>query len=286
MAGGMLLGTMGVFVEEAGQHPLVTVWFRCAFGALALLLWGLASGQAGQLRLPRSSWRVAVASGCLMLLNWGLFFAAIPRTSIGVATLVFHVQPVWVMVAGAWIWRTRVSRMQWLATLLALCGLALTTGLLGDLQTQAQPDARYGLGLLMCLGGSLSYAAVTLLAKTAHQASAYAMAWWQCMVGVVVLAWVPLVYGLPQQGATWAWLAGLGVLHTGMAYVLVFAGMARLALGRIAVLQFVYPLTAVLVDWAVYGRTLGPVQLGGVALMALALWSLRRPAPEAALAQA
>ena len=39
IAGGVLLGTIGVFVEEAGQHPLVTVWFRCAFGALALVAW-------------------------------------------------------------------------------------------------------------------------------------------------------------------------------------------------------------------------------------------------------
>jgi drug/metabolite transporter (DMT)-like permease len=94
---------------------------------------------------------------------------------------------------------------------------------------------------------------------------------------VLVLAWVPLVYGLPTQASAWAWLAGLGVLHTGLAYAVVFAGMARLALGKIAVLQFVYPLTAVLVDWAVYGRTLQPLQLAGVAIMALALWTIRRP---------
>ena len=51
------------------------------------------------------------------------------------------------------------------------------------------------------------------------------------------------------------------------------AGMALLPLGKIAVLQFVYPLTAVLVDWCVYGRTLNAVQLLGVALMAFALWT-------------
>ena len=32
---------------------------------------------------------------------------------------------------------------------------------------------------------------------------------------------------------------GLGVLHTGLAYVLMYAGMARLPTARIAVLQFV-----------------------------------------------
>lgn len=92
------------------------------------------------------------------------------------------------------------------------------------------------------------------------------------MAGRVLLAWWPPV------GPAWAWLAGLGVVHTGLAYVLLYAGMARLPTGRIAVLQFVYPAAAVLIDWAVYGRALGPVQIAGVALMGLALSSLRRAA--------
>ncbi|WP_287169215.1 EamA family transporter, partial [Pseudomonas sp.] len=95
IAGGVLLGTVGVFVQEAGQHPLVTVLFRCAFGALALLAWGLATGRVRELRVRGRSWPVVAATGVLMVLNWALFFAAIPRTSIGVATIVFHIQPVW-----------------------------------------------------------------------------------------------------------------------------------------------------------------------------------------------
>ena len=85
-------------------------------------------------------------------------------------------------------------------------------------------------------------------------------------------------HGLPAWGAAWAWLAGLGAIHTGLAYVLLYAGMSRLATSRVAVLQFVYPAVAILMDWLVYGRVLGPVQLLGVALMALALWSVRRSA--------
>lgn len=30
VGGGLLLGTLGVFLEEAGQSPLTAVWFRCA----------------------------------------------------------------------------------------------------------------------------------------------------------------------------------------------------------------------------------------------------------------
>lgn len=288
IAGGMLLGTIGVFVEEAGQHPLVTVWFRCAFGALALLAWCLATGRGRELLLSGKARWVACATGVLMVLNWALFFAAIPRTSIAVATVIFHIQPIWVIVFGALFLRAAISPLQWLATLAALAGLVLTTGLLDGTAAAAVNASNnsqgYLAGVLMCLGGSLCYAGVTLLANTQKAISPYAMALWQCLVGAVALAWAPWVLGWPPLGAAWGWLLGLGVLHTGLAYVVLFAGMARLGLGRIAVLQFVYPLTAVLVDWAVYGRTLSPVQLAGVGLMAAALWTLRRPGKAAASA--
>ena len=282
IAGGMLLGTVGVFVEEANQHPLVTVLFRCAFGALALLAWGLATGRMNELRLRGKGWWIACATGCLMVVNWALFFAAIPRISIAVATIVFHIQPVWIILFGALVLREAVSPRQWAATLAALCGLVLTTGLVGGAASQASWGSDYALGLLMCLGGSLCYAAVTILANTEKTITPYALAWWQCVTGVAVLAWVPFVFGWPDSASAWAWLAGLGALHTGLAYAILFAGMARLSLGRIAVLQFVYPLTAVLVDWGVYGRTLNAVQLAGVALMAAALWTIKQPKRDAA----
>lgn len=281
ITGGILLGTIGVFVEEAGQHPLVTVWFRCVFGALALVAWCLATGRGRELLLrhqAKSRW-VACATGVFMVLNWALFFAAIPRTSIAVATVIFHVQPIWVIVFGALFLRERIAPSQWAATLAALAGLVLTTGLLDGIPAGTADGGAYVAGVLMCLGGSFCYAAVTLLASRAPAPiSPFALALWQCLVGAVLLAWAPLAFGGPHTAAAWAWLTGLGVLHTGLAYVILFAGMARLALGKVAVLQFVYPLTAVLVDWAVYGRTLSPVQLGGVLLMAAALWTIRRPA--------
>lgn len=269
IAGGVLLGTVGVFVEEARQHPLVTVLFRCAFGALALLAWGLATGRMGELRVRGRSWPVVVATGVLMVLNWALFFAAIPRTSIGVATIVFHIQPVWIMLFGTLVLREAVAPRQVAAMLAALMGLVLTTGLLGG--DAAAWGTDHVSGLLMCLAGSLCYAAVTILAKTEKVVTPFALAWWQCAVGTVLLLWVPLVHGWPQAPSSWAWLAGLGVLHTGLAYAILFAGMARLTLGRIAVLQYVYPLTAIVLDWVVYGRALDAVQLAGVGLMAGAL---------------
>lgn len=274
IAAGLVLGTVGVFVEEAGQGPLMAVWSRCAFGALALLAWGAATGRLHELRLSGRAWLPALASGVLMLLNWGLFFAAIGRTSIAVATVVFHVQPLLVMAFAAWWWRERIGPLRAGAALLALLGLTLASGL-------AQPggaavDTRYLVGIAMCLGGAFSYAGVTLIAKAAPGVTAYALAFWQCAVGAVLLVAWPLADGAAVSGGSWLWLAGLGVVHTGLAYVLLYAGMARLPASRVALLQFVYPAAAIVVDRLVYGRALGAVQLLGVALMAAALLAVRR----------
>ena len=275
VVGGVLLGTIGVFVEEAAQHPLVTVWFRCVFGALALLLWSCATGRWKELRLRGRSIGIAMITGVLIVVNWGLFFAAISVTSIAVATVVFHIQPFWVMIFGAWFLRESVSPLQWSATLLALGGLVLATGLTpADIQP-GTVDAEYVYGLIMCLLGSLCYAAVTIIAKTEQRMTSFALAWWQCAVGGVILAWVPLIHGWPDHVSAWPWLLGLGVIHTGLAYTILFAGMAKLTLAKVALLQFVYPLTAIAVDWLIYGRVLDSAQMLGVGLMAIALWTIR-----------
>ncbi|HEX6703408.1 MAG TPA: DMT family transporter [Albitalea sp.] len=274
-AAGLLLGTLGVFVQEAAQHPLTTVWFRCAFGAAALLAWGAASGRLRELRLDAKGWRAVVTAGVLMISSWALFFAAIERTSIGLATVVFHVQPLWLMAWGAWRLGEPVSKAGAGGAAMALAGLALASGLVDD--GTSRLGAGHLAGIAMCLAASLCYTGVSLIAKTSRSASSFALAWGQCMVGVVALAWWPVAHGWPALGPAWGWLAGLGVVHTGLAYVLLYAGMSRLSSWRIAVLQFVYPATAIAMDWLVYGRALSAVQIGGVVLMALALLAAREP---------
>jgi drug/metabolite transporter (DMT)-like permease len=275
-AAGLIFGTVGVFVEEAQQDPLTTVWFRCAFGALALLLWSWWRGTSSQLRLQGSAWRIVLITGCLVVVMWSLFFASITRTSIAVATVVFHIQPLLVMTLGAWWLKEKVIAVQWSMSLLALLGLVLATGLFGSTQAAAAGSSSYVIGLAFCVGGALAYAIVTLIAKANRSVTPFALVTWQCIVGTVLLAWWPWVHGWSVQVTSLGWLAGLGVIHTGLAYLLVYTGMAKLSTGKIAALQFVYPATAVLVDWLVYGRTLSPVQLIGVAMMAVAIGVVSR----------
>ncbi|WP_439588855.1 DMT family transporter [Hydrogenophaga sp.] len=271
VAGGLMLGTLGVFLEEAGQSPLTAVWFRCAFGLLALTAWFAATRRWRELRLSGAARVAAVSAGVLAVVNWLLFFEAIERTSISVATVVVHVQPFLVMAFGAWWWKERITRAQAMAALASLIGLALASGWVDGALTGVGWSSSYLWGVGLALLNSVGYAALTLIANRARGVSPLALAWWQCAVGAVVLLWWPLTQGWPPAGPAWAWLAGLGVIHTGLAYVVLYAGVARLTAGRVAVLQFVYPASAVAVDWLVYDRALSPSQLVGVLVMLVAL---------------
>ncbi len=273
--GGLILGTMGIFVVQAAADPITTVAFRCAFGCLSLLVWGAMTHRLPELKLRGIALLGALATGLLMTLSWALHFAAIPKTSIGVSTVVFHIQPFWTMALGAWLLRERVSSAQIAAALLAFAGLVLTTGLLDGMTGAATLDASYMTGLLLSLAGSFVYAGVPLLAKALKSVSSFALSWWQCLVGATCTLWWPLFYGWPEEWHSIAWLVGLGAIHTGLAYAVMYAGFARLSTGRIAVLQFVYPMTAFIIDWQVYGHTLSPTQILGLALMGGAIWTVK-----------
>jgi drug/metabolite transporter (DMT)-like permease len=283
LLGSALLGTIGIFVHHAGADPLTTTWFRCAFGLLGLTLWVLLRRQTGYLRLARTTGPWVLSAGMLMVLSWGLFFTAIERTSVSVAIVLFQIQPMWVLVLGAFWLKESIGRQRIVSVSVAMLGLVLATGIpehtsLFGARDMFRPG--YWLGVNLCLIGAFCMACVTIIARRLRDLPAGILAWWQCALGTLVLwAW-PMKQGWPEWGMSWVWLAGLGLVHTALAYTLMYVGMARLNTGRIAVLQFVYPAVAIVIDWLFFDQRLSGVQLFGIALMLVAIGFAERAARE------
>jgi drug/metabolite transporter (DMT)-like permease len=267
-AAGVLIGTLGVCVREAGQNAWVTVWFRCVVGAVTISL--LASQFGWTLTLPRNgrAWLATLACGLLMTLTWVLFFASLGHLSIAVATVVFQVQPLILMAWGVMVLYERVSLPQWAAAVVALVGIALVA--LPPLRATLPDRASAWTGVVLCIGAAACFTGVTLIARRAT-VSPQCLAWSQCVIGAVCLSWAPVVHGLPPWGIAWAWLFDLGAIHTGLAYVLLYVGIRRINTVQVALLQFVSPIAAVLVDWWVYQRFLEAIQLVGLVLTIVAL---------------
>ncbi len=69
-------GTVGWPVLVLGQPPATVVFWRCAFGALAMLATCAALGQLKQGAISRRQLAFAILGGIATVLNWTLLFAA------------------------------------------------------------------------------------------------------------------------------------------------------------------------------------------------------------------
>ncbi|QEU92623.1 DMT family transporter [Streptomyces kanamyceticus] len=279
----MLSGTLGIFVVESGASAFNVVFFRVLFGALALGSYAFARGYFRDHGLTLKKLGLAALGGVFIVFNWVFLFKAYEATSISLATVVYHTQPFFLVLLSALVLRERLTRAQlgWLAT--AFAGLLLVSGV-------RPGDAGSLAGIGLALLAAVLYALSTLVTKRITGVRPHLIALVQVLVGIPLLLPFTDFGAMSGTGTGWAWLAGLGVIHTGLMYVLMYAAYAKLPTAKIAVLAFTYPAVAMVADWAVYGHHIGLVQALGVPLIVLA--SLRvtlaparaaRPAPRTAV---
>jgi hypothetical protein len=63
--------------------------------------------------------------------------------------------------------------------------------------------------------------------------------------------------------AVLGWLLGIGIIHTGIAWVIIYSAYPQLSTPVIGMLSFIYPIVAVVIDWAIYDHPLGLSRDGG-----------------------
>jgi drug/metabolite transporter (DMT)-like permease len=281
MAGAMLIsGTIGWFVLVSGQTVLDVVFWRCAIGAATLLLICGTMGflRPGLLTWTRFAW--AVVSGVAIVGNWVLLFAAYSRASIGIATAVYNTQPFMLVGLGALFLGERITldKMVWLV--LAFAGMLAITQQHGA-PAYGDGDA-YLLGIVLALGAAFLYAIAALVVKRLTGTPPHLIALIQVCTGVGLLAPFAQFSALSQPApSVWLTLSALGVVHTGLMYVLLYGAIQKLPTTITGALSFIYPIVAIMVDWFAFGHRLEWLQWLGVAAILLAAaamqqgWTLR-----------
>jgi drug/metabolite transporter (DMT)-like permease len=260
-------GTIGWFVVVSGRPVADVVFWRCLFGGLTLVV---VCGTKGLLHRKALSLReagLAVAGGVAIVVNWLMLFAAYPRASISLATAVYNTQPFMLAGLGVIVFAERLSaaKVAWLA--IAFAGtLAII---------QAKPDAAAGgadylVGIALALGAAFAYALAAIIAKSLKGVPPHLIALVQVTVGVLMLAPFAATSTLPPDRGSWAALVTIGVLHTGVMYILLYGAIQKLPTSLTGALSFIYPVIAVAVDAVAFGRTLQGLQAVGAAAILLA----------------
>jgi len=81
------------------------------------------------------------------------------------------------------------------------------------------------------------------------------------------------------DGLGWVCLLVLGLVHTGIAYVLYFSSIKDLSGQTVAMLSYIDPLVAVLISVTVLGESMTLMQaMGGLLILGFTFWNERQSA--------
>jgi drug/metabolite transporter (DMT)-like permease len=263
----LMSGTIGWLVVSSQQGPFNVVFFRCIFGGATL---ALVCAVLGLFRRQLFSWKMlglALLGGAAIVINWVLLFAAYSRASISMATAVYNTQPFMLVALGALVFRERISPSTVVWLVVGFIGLVFVVRV--EPAVLAVPG-QYLVGVAYAVGAAAMYAVSSIITKRLKGTPPHLIALIQVSLGVLMLAPLVRFDALPTSGMQWLELVVLGIVNTGLMYVLLYGAIQKLPTSMTGALSFIYPVVAIIVDRVAFGQTLAWIQVLGALLILLA----------------
>lgn len=243
--------------------------YRSALGAVTLFLIMLMSQPRGGIPPfgPALLLGLLQTAGFTLLMNLALISGGAGK----VAVLAFTM-PFWTLIWARLVLGERIVGAQWLAILLAACGLL---AIVDPLHMHGSSTSK----LLAVLAG-VTWAAATVYAKKLRarvKVDVLALTAWQMALGTLPLllaAWV--VPQRPVNPSPYFWFALLyaGVLASGLGWLIWMRLLQRVSAGTASLNALAIPAVAVLAAWVEHGERPAMHELSGMLLVALALMLL------------
>ena len=247
----LIFGTIGLLRRYL---TLPSAWIVMARGILgSVFLTGILLIR-GQKPLPgadRKTWLMTVISGAFMGINWLLLFEAYRLTTVATATLCYYMEPTFLVLLSPLLFRERITLKKGLCALISVAGMVLVSGVGG---TAAQTGASTVPGILCGLGAAVFYTAVVILNKKTQTDDIYGRTMIQLASAAAVLLPYILLSG-QSEAAVWDGrsvliLLVMGIVHTGVAYILYFGSLPKVPAQRVAVISYLDPVSALILGAA------------------------------------
>ena len=243
----LLFGTIGTLSRYINMPSSIICLGRAFFGVITILvLLAVRKEKLDREAVRRNIWWLLLSSS-FMCINWICQFEAFKYTTIATSTLCYYMQPVFYILAGAVILKEKLTPKKTLCVLIAFCGMILVSGVL-----QTGMHISELKGVLFGVSGGFFYAMVVIINKYMKDIS-------PVNTTVMQLALVSVIM-LPYSAATGAFgevsvtLTGiicliiLGILHTGIGYIIYFDAVNKLPTQTVGILSYIDPVEAVLLS--------------------------------------
>lgn len=264
----IISGTIGFFVVSSDQSPFNVVFFRCVIGGAGLLLYCVFKGYYKALKITAQQAMFSFICALTLIFNWVFLFTAFRLTSIGITTIIYHLQPFFLLFSSLLFMRETIKRSNLAWLVLAFVGLIIIVK-----PDQAAMDHRFLLGCLSALAAAILYAITTLMTKQISNAlRPEVIASSHMVIGSVVFAFLVDFSATPTTAAHWGAIVTLGLFHTTFMYLLLYTAFKKAATASLAIFGFLYPLVALIVDYFAFDHVISLWQaLGAVLILASGL---------------
>lgn len=257
----LIFGTNGLYVANISLSSGQTVLMRTLIGGLFLTCLVMFRGgfDRGSVRGERNA---LILGGTALGLNWVTLFGAYRILNVSLATLIYYVGPILVLLFSPVLFREKLSGRKILSAVIVAAGLICISG-------SIVVSGMNSLGLLVAMLSALFYAVVIIFNKKVVRTTGLQTAAIELDVAfVVVLVYTLCTEGFPRIMANdLPYIAGIGFINTGLAYVLYFSGLQKLPGQSVALISYLDPVSALLFSAILLHEAMTPVQMLGAILI-------------------
>lgn len=258
------------FVRLADVGPVTSAFWRLTLAAPLLVVAMVAVKQAPR-RLPGLLWITLLLAGLFFAADLASWHLGILKTKLANATLFGNSTSLIFPIYGFLLARAWPNRWQVAALLLAAVGAGLMFGQSYELSPQSL------VGDLLCALAGLLYTFYFIAMMRARDTMAPLPALTlSTLAGILPLAIAVPLFGESFVPTDWGPLIALALVSQVLGQGLMIYALGHLEPIVVGIALLVQPLVAGAIGWFAYRETLGPVDLAGAAMVAVALVLVRR----------
>ena len=245
-------GTIGVFVRYIPLPSSIIALVRGVLATIFLLAVMAAGKRRPDGTAIRRNLALLVISGGLIGFNWILLFEAYNYTSVAVATLCYYLAPVFVIIASPFVLGEKLTLRKTLCVAAALAGMVLVSGVIQNYVSVGNIEDLSLTGVILGIGAGALYATIILMNKKLKDISSYDTTVVQLAAASIIL--VPYCLMTVDMGTlevtpvSTVLLLIVGIVHTGIAYVLYFGSIKELPAQTVAIFSYIDPILAILLS--------------------------------------
>ncbi|MBH1940194.1 DMT family transporter [Mobilitalea sibirica] len=270
----LLFGSIGLFVKNISLPSSQIALVRGVVGSLFLLMVALLTKKKLSIHSIKNNLLLLLAAGAAIGFNWIFLFEAYRYTTISNATLSYYFAPVFVAFMAPFILKEKMNKTKILCVLVAMIGMFFIVEINKTSGFHKDQLLGIGYGLL----AAILYASVILMNKFVKNISGLETTIIQLsMASVVLLPYIIITNPINLSdipGKSMILLVTVGLLHTGLAYLLYFVAIRNLKAQTIASLSYIDPISAIIMSGIILGEVMSWQQmLGGVLILGATFYS-------------